>query len=202
MAIYWNESKRQFHLQGKNFSYIMHLSDEGTLLHLYWGEKLPEGDYTYLLKSFHGGASFDSREGRLPYEMPTHGKGYYGDAALKVRNKQGNDMVYLTYASHETFAGKKPLCGLPATYVESDSEADTLVIHMEDKLTGLKVDLTYTVFNGTNALTRNVKLTNSSSDALRVESLPSASVPFFGMDFDVIHLHGGWHASAMWSVQG
>lgn len=156
MAIIWNETTRHFHLQGKDFSYVMMVNEEGQLVHLHWGEKLPEGDYSYVLKNCRGVASFDSPEGRKPLEMPTYGKGYYGDAALRVVNKAGNDMVYLTYAGHEIYAGKKPLEGLPATYVECECEADTLVVHMEDKLTGLKVDMTYTVFNGTNALTRSM----------------------------------------------
>ena len=192
MAILWNEATRHFNLQGKDFSYVMHVYEEGELLHLHWGAKLPDGDYTYVLKNCRGVASFDSPQGRTPLEMPTYGKGYYGDAALRVMNKAGNDMVVLTYVSHEIYAGKKPLCGLPATYVESDDEAETLVIHMEDKLTGLKVDMTYTVFTGTNALTRNVKLVNASDADLTIRSLPSASVPFYSMDFDVIHLHGAW----------
>ncbi len=192
MAIIWNEATRQFHLQGKDFSYVMHVNEAGQLVHLHWGEKLPEGDYSYVLGACRGTASFDSPETRKPLEMPTYGKGFYGSYALRVLNAQGNDMVYLTYAGHEIYAGKKPLKGLPATYVECECEADTLVVHMEDKLTGLKVDMSYTVFNGTNAIARNVQLVNSSSDKMVIRDLPSASVPFLHMDLDVIHLHGSW----------
>ncbi|MBO4368387.1 MAG: alpha-galactosidase, partial [Clostridia bacterium] len=212
MAIYVNRELKQFHLQNANTSYILKVMPEkvslgiklpdgripemklpeGTLVNLYWGKKLPDGDLGYLMQSFNGAASFDSMEGRLPYEMPFHGVGYYGDAALKVKNAQGNDLVYLTYAGYDIYKGKKPLKGLPATYAENDDEAETLVIYMEDKLTGLKAEFSYTVFAGSDAIARSVKLINGAEDPLRITRLPVASVPFYGRDFDVIHLHGAW----------
>ena len=192
MAIFFDPEEKTFQLQGKDFSYILYVDEEGRLLNLYWGEKLPEGKYAYLMDSYCGAASFDSREGRLPCEVATRGTGYYGEGALAVRNAAGNDTVCLTYAGYETYAGKKPLEGLPATYVENDEEAETLVIHMEDKLTGLKVDLSYTVFAGTDALARSMRLVNGSREDLTITELPVVSVPFFGMDFDAIHLHGAW----------
>ena len=192
MAIWIDRETNTFHLQGASSSYILHVDGEGRLLHLYWGAKLPRGDYSYLLDSFRGAASFDSREGRLPYEVATRGTGYYGEGALAVLNAAGNDTVCLTFAGSETFRGKRPLEGLPATYTESEDEAEGLVIHLEDTLTGLRVDLTYTLFAGIDAIARDMRLVNSSGREMSVTSLPVVSVPFWGMDFDAIHLHGAW----------
>ena len=38
------------------------------------------------------------------------------------------------------------LPGLPATYVENEEEAETLVIRLADPVTGLELELFYTIF--------------------------------------------------------
>ena len=68
MPITIHSEKKLFHLFGKTFSYVLYVDEKGNLLNLYWGRKLPDGDVTYILKEFRGGASFDSEYSRLPFE--------------------------------------------------------------------------------------------------------------------------------------
>lgn len=55
------------------------------------------------------------------------------------------------YRSSKIYAGKPLLKGLPATYVEDDSEADTLEFELYDELQKVSVTLLYTAFNNIDA---------------------------------------------------
>ena len=43
-------------------------------------------------------------------------------------------------------AGKPKLQGLPATYTEKDEEAQTLCVKLKDEVTGMVLELLYTIF--------------------------------------------------------
>ncbi len=192
MPIFFNGQTCTFHLQGKSFSYCLHVLEDGTLVNLHWGSRLPDGDLTYLLDGYHAGASFDPLFGHLPLEVPTRGTGYYGDPAVCAVNAQGNDLTCLTYEGYEITAGKPAIPGLPATYAEDDAEATTLLIRLRDALTGLAVTLRYTVFEELDALTRSMYLVNEGREVLNLTHMLSASVPLYGRDFDMMHLKGAW----------
>lgn len=192
MPITIHSEKKLFHLFGKTFSYVLYVDEKGNLLNLYWGRKLPDGDVTYILKEFRGGASFDSEYSRLPFELPTVGTGYFGMPAVRARNEQGNDVTVLTYDSCAQVSGKPALSGLPAVYAEADGEASSLVIVLRDALTGLIARLKYTVMENLDVLTRSVELENGGSENLNLTNMLSASVPLPGNEYDILHLKGGW----------
>ena len=192
MPITYNQDKRIFHLQGKTFSYCLFLDASMGLMNLYWGGRLPDGDVSYLMDSYWGGASFDLTYGRAPHEIPTRGTGYYGTPAVCAENEQGNDVVKLTYVAHSIRSGKRRLEGLPAVYVEDEREATSLVIELLDPLTGLHVETEYTVMEDLDVLTRSMRLKNTGNAALTLTHMQSASVPLYGYDYDMINLSGAW----------
>ena len=192
MPIIFDDEKRIFHLQGASFSLCLYVDDEGRLLNLYWGGRLPDGDVRYLLDGFWGGASFDLPTSRLPEEIPARGTGYYGLPAVGCVNAQGDDVVKLRYVKHQIFAGKRRLEGLPAVYAESDAEAVTLVVTLRDALTGLIVEAEYALLEELDAYTRSLSLVNDGKDALTLTHMMSAGAHLPGCDYELIHLNGGW----------
>lgn len=70
----------------------------------------------------------------------------------------GTTVTDFRYYSHEIYKGKKELQGLPATYIENEDEAETLEITLKDELAGLKVVLSYTVFENYDAITRSCRI--------------------------------------------
>lgn len=192
MSIQFDEKTRSFHLSGQRFSYCLKVAEDGQLLNLYWGARLPQTDLSYLLASFAGGASFDMAEYRLPIESVSRGSGFFGAPLVQAVNEQGDDLTQLRYVSHEIVPGKPALDGLPAVYTESDDEAETLMIRMRDELTGLCAELRYTVMAGYDVLTRAMVLKNEGQGELLITGAQSANVPMYGDDYQLIHLHGGW----------
>ena len=192
MPVCYHAASKTFHLQGKTFSYVLAVREDGTLLNLYWGSRLPDSEITYLMDGYQGSASFDPLFGHLPLEMPTRGTGYYGTPAVCAMNAQGNDLTCLTYEDYTIASGKAAIPGLPATYVESPDEATTLIIRLRDKLTSLCADISYTVFEQLDVLTRRTALVNEGSEKLTLTHMQSASVPLYGRDYDLVHLKGSW----------
>lgn len=69
-----------------------------------------------------------------PQEYPGSGNLDFRPAACQIMQANGSRTVEFQYASHRIFQGKLKWEGLPAVYVESSEEADTLEITMTDKL--------------------------------------------------------------------
>ena len=182
MAIAYGASDRTFYLSGGDVSYVLHVDENGSLMNLYWGERIADGSLRPSLGDYPGNASFDLQANHLPWELPTRGSGWYGTPAVSAVNAAGDDVVVLKYAAHEIYAGKRPLAGLPATYVEDDAEADSLEIRLEDPLTGLRVTACYTVFASTGAIARSLRLENAGGKALSLNGVLPASVPLWGKE--------------------
>lgn len=191
MSIFYDANQRTFTLSGGDVSYVLHIDDCGRVMNLYWGSRVPDGSIEPHLENFPSSASFDPAIAYLPSDLPTTGSGWYGTPAVSVLNAHGDDMVVAKYVSHEIYSGKRPIEGLPATYVESDSEAASLVLHLEDALTGLKIALKYTIYEF-GAITRSMELENGGAQNLVVRDAMAASVPLYGSDYDLIYLNGGW----------
>ncbi|HEY8347408.1 MAG TPA: alpha-galactosidase [Symbiobacteriaceae bacterium] len=201
MPIYYNEPQRLFHLQGPRYSYVMQVTPEGYLTHLYWGRRLHSHDLAWLLPPLPRKLRGQFRQPpvpecryepleTLPQEYPGYGGGDFRHPAYQVQLPDGSTVGELTYLTHRIEPGKPRLSGLPATYVESPDEAETLVITLADRVSGLTVDLTYTVFAHHDALARSARLQNTGSGNLKVLRALSAALDFHRSDFDFLHLSG------------
>ena len=192
MPIAYNEKERIFTLSGGKVSYVLGVAPDGRLMNLYWGPKVPDGAISLTLTDYPGFASFDLPEYSQPVEVPVLGSGWYGTPAVDVVNGQGDHVTNLRFADCRVLPGKKPLPGLPATYVETEEEAVSLEIDLKDPLTGLEVLVSYTVYNDSGAITRSLHLRNSGEEPMTVRGVLSASVPLWGSDYDMVYLKGGW----------
>jgi len=190
MSINYVSESRSFYLAGGDVSYVLHVTEDGHLMNLYWGKRVPDGAVSTELVGYPACASFDMEANRLPYELPVRGSGWYGAPAVSVINAQGNDVVVLEYVSHSIYAGKKPLPGLPATYVEDESEAASLEIELVDPLTKVQVTAVYTIYEANGAITRSLRIANGGSESVVLNGAMAASAPLYGNDYEIIHLKG------------
>lgn len=197
MGIHFDPETRLFHLKAKDTSYVMEIVRDGFLTHSYWGRRIGEyrhsNRFELLDRAFSGNPykgegtfSLDT----LPQEYPQYGSTDYRKPAYQVQLENGTTVTDLRYLSHTISRGKKPLEGLPATYIEEEDEAETLEIVMEDSLSGLQVVLSYTVFEACNAITRSVRFENKGSEVLKLLQAHSVCVDFRDSDFDFLHLYG------------
>lgn len=70
--------------------------------------------------------------------------------------------------SHSILKGKPALEGLPAVYAETEEEAETLQLVLEDSLAGLRTELSYTVMKGFDTIIRSARLINTGTAPLKL----------------------------------
>ena len=200
MSIIYDSSEKVFYLNTPNTSYVMNVYCDKYLLHLYYGKKvdkfpnvrthLPTAEsrplYPNDIEETNGASSI------LSMEYPCYGSADFRTPAFHAEYENGSAITKLEYAGYEIIKGKKQLLGLPATYVENDDEADTLEITLCDSLTGLKVVLSYTVFNNIDAIAKSVKIVNCGKQNINLKSVISSTTYLFDKDYEFVHLEGAW----------
>ena len=199
MGIRFNEENKLFNIESKNTSYILSVLETGHLVHLYWGRKINSDKINYLIKKRQCGsflADLDNIDDfhleAVPQEYPSYGNPDLRSPAVQIKLGNGTTVTDFRYDSHKIFKGKNKLQGLPATYVEDDSEAQTLEVTLKDELANLKLILSYTVFEEYDAITRSAKIINESNEEVDILRVLSASVDFNHSEFDFIQLSGAW----------
>ena len=198
MAIKYNESKKLFKLDTADTTYVIGLSPEGYVGHVYYGDRLTQEADNYLLRMEEAPftPSVNKREKSsfldfFPMELPCGGVGDYRESCLNIRNEEGRMGCEVTYVSHEIYKGKKKLEGLPASFGKED-EVETLDITCRDEILGLTAVLSYSVFEKENVITRSVRLANTGAQTLKVEKIFSACLDMDNENFQMISLHGSW----------
>jgi len=188
----------RFHLYNDEISYVMEVSRQNDILNLHYGASVNADDLVFqsnVLSSFHCYSDEQDESyslSFLPQEYPSCGASDFRSPAYEILTKKGYHTPELKYVSHEIVNGKPKLSGLPSTYVESDDEAQTLIITTEDKIHEIQVKLYYTIFEKFNAITRHSEIINTSSDSMYLKNAQSVSIDFPAGNYEYIHLEGAW----------
>lgn len=196
MPIYYDAADSLFHLQTLHTSYLLHLVKPGYLQHVYWGKKIQDisrdflSRYTNLRRPANEFTSDDFSLDVLPQEYPAYGNSDLRSPAFQIQMSNGSTITETKFKGYTILKGKKPLQGLPACYVENDSEAQTLEITLADELSGLEITLCYTVYEQYDAITRSVSFRNASPERLKILRALSANVDFGANGFDLLQLSG------------
>lgn len=200
MAIQFHEKAREFHLYNKEVSYIMKIMENGQIENLYYGKRIKDReDFSYL----HEEISRSLTSVNVPepgvlsmeytkQEYPSYGTGDYRSPAFTVLQEDGSRISAFAYVGHNIFNGKKELKPLPATYTESDEEAQTLEIILYDDLIDTELVLSYTIYEAYPVITRNARFTQKGTEKIVLERALSMSMEFGDMDFEMVHLAGAW----------
>jgi len=197
MAIHIDNKLLLFHLQGKNTSYVLQVIRDGYLAHLYWGKRVQtyrgSNKIIYMDRGFSPNPDTTDRTfslDTLPQEYPAYGNGDFRIPAYQIQLDNGSTLTDLRYKDYRVYKGKPKLKGLPSTYVECEDEAQTLEIVMEDKLIGLVVTLSYSLFEDLDVITRSVNFSNEGSANLKLLRALSASIDFRDDEYELITLYG------------
>ncbi|MGF9696729.1 alpha-galactosidase [Paenibacillus sp. MABNR03] len=191
MAIYINESQHIFHMQSRVTSYVIQIIDGYPLL-VYWGQRLSEkGNLEKLVPGLE-----KTELGSMPHEYPQYGTGDFRSPAYQVQLEDGSRITELRYKGYATKAGKPALEGLPYVYTETDHEADTLELELEDAYAGLTVLLKYCIFRD-GAITRSVQFKNNGQRTIKLLRALSANVDLYGKShYELLYLAGHWAREA------
>ena len=200
MAIIFHENSGIFHLTNPYVSYLIRIMENGQLENLYYGKRIRDReDFSYMHDETarpHLAVSLpDPSMLSMQYtrqEYPVYGTGDYRTPALTIRQENGSRISVFVYESHTVFRGKPSLEGLPATYTESDDEAQTLEIRLFDKVTSTALILSYTLFEDLPVITRHARIHQEGDQSIYIERAMSCSVEFIDRDYEMVQLSGAW----------
>lgn len=198
MGIKYMDAKQLFRMDTRRTTYLIGLSPEGYVGHVYYGRRLKSEGSSYLLRMDERPftpsvlerekASFlDS----FPTEYPTGGVGDYRESCLDVRCEGGSIGCELLFEDYRILQGKPGLPGLPASFGKED-EVETLELVCRDALLNLQVTLSYSVFADTDIITRSVRVENRGEQHLKLEKVYSACLDMDNRDFEMLTLVGSW----------
>lgn len=172
----------------------------GHMGHLYFGKRIHDkADFSYLVEEcqrpmtsciYEGDRNFSLEHIRQEY--PVYGTTDYRHPAIEILQKNGSRISEFVYEGYEITAGKVKLQGLPATYTESDEEAMTLRVYLKDALTGVLLELLYTVFSEYNAIARSVCVKNTGTETVHLLNVMSLSLDLPDQDYVWMQLSGAW----------
>lgn len=196
MAIHFDAVSATFKLDTVSSSYLIRVHETGRLLQVYYGSPIPDATVCDRDQR-RGNASFSPNDpdgsfipDAAPMEYGCNGSGDFRISALSVRNANGDSTTDIRYRTHRIYAGKPAIPGLPATYVNNNSEAETLEIDMQDPVSGIEVTLCYSVFHDLGVMTRWAMIHNPTQNTCRLERALSLCVDLPSMQYDLITLYG------------
>ena len=200
MPIIYNEKTREFHLYNQEISYIIKILDNDQPGQLYYGKRLTHReDFSHLFEyamrdmspyAFEGNSTFSLEN--IKQEYPTFGCGDMRFPAYEIERENGSRVVEFVYKEHKIYNGKPKLEGLPATYVESDDEAQTLELVLEDTSINTRIVLLYTIYEAFPVIARSVRFECDSDEKITLLSAMSACVDLPDKDYEMIDLAGVW----------
>jgi len=200
MTINVNQTETLFHLQTDRTSYILTVMLNGELGQVYYGDQIPvKESYANLTqREERGGMPTwnddypDFQPEMLKKEYASLGKGDFRAPAFQLTQPSGSRTSEFTYQSYTLTAGKQRLDDLPATFDDTDDDAQTLVVHLLDAITGVRLDLAYTVFPHQDVIVRSARFTNPTATAVTINAAASAQLDLPDADYDFIQFAGDW----------
>lgn len=200
MGIMFNEKTGEFHLYNGSISYIMKILRNGQMGQLYFGKQVAKReDYEYLVENRYRPVSayvFDDEYSfsleHLKQEYPSYGTTDFRMPALEIVQENGSKITDFKYVSHKIYKGKPGLKGLPATYVESEDEADTLELTLRDELLRVDMTLLYTIFGHENAIARSARFENRGGETYQITRAMSLCLDLPDDEYEWIQFSGAW----------
>ena len=200
MSIVFNEKNQTFHLFNSKISYIMGVLPNGHMGQLYFGKRVHQKeDYSYLLEMVPRSMGSYVFEGRrtlslehVKQEYGVYGSSDYRFPAVEILQENGSRISDFCYKSHVVTAGKPKLPGLPATYTERDEEAETLILTLEDNVTGIELQLLYTLFAGDGVIARSARFRNRGGCAVHLLKAMSLCLDLPDCEYDWVQFSGAW----------
>lgn len=195
-----HEEQGVFYLNTNRTGYIFRISAFGHPEHIYYGARLdrPSVESLELKRTATVGSSivYDASDPLycldiLPLEWSGIGKGDFRHSPSEIKMPDGTYVTDFVYHSHEIIDGTSAATTLPCAYAEG-SEAQTLIIRLNDKVFDLELSMIYTVFLETDVITRRTVLRNRTDRPVAIHRFMSMMLDLPSSCSDRTTFHGGW----------
>ena len=186
-----------FKLDTASTSYIFRIADCGKLESIHYGPRVKNQDYSALMLKntimlgssvCYDTSDFTSMDNIL-LEYSENGKGDFRQSPIELVMPDGTYVSDFVYHSHTISNEAYKSNSLPTAY----GKAQTLKIILADKkFNNIQLCLSYTVFEESNVIARNVTIINNSSQEIHVKKLMSYCLDLPSSYYDIVTLNGTW----------
>ena len=193
--IRYDDTQALFFLDSIRSQAIIRLYQKKWPVLLHWGTPITNG-FQGPIPAFPNGYSVlgDDKTftpNRLPLEFPWGGSGDFRAPAVVARTDQGVEAMDFVCRAWHVDPGRPDLGLLPGARVSPGEEVQTLVLEMEDPVTGLVAQLRYTPLDRT--LLRSVRFENRGPHPLSLEKASSFSLDLYpDRELEILALDGAW----------
>jgi len=195
------EQQSIFYLQTSTTSYVFRVNAFGHPEHIYYGAKIEPGETESLCMKHNisqGSAVLYNAKIDPAYcldhvclEWSGIGCGDFRQTPIEVRLSDGTYRPDFVYESYSIQQGCVPMESLPSAYDDAN-EAQTLSLVLRDKPSNLKLTLYYTVFAGTDVITRRAVLQNEGTGKVEIRRLMSMQLDLENEGFSLATFDGSW----------
>lgn len=196
--IYFDQNTGFFHLATPKSSYLMKVTPDGYLGHVYYGKRLnalPSQDFLRLQElpepSEKAGEKVSFLD-NLPFEYPTAGVGDFRESCLDISDNDNVRGIELFFKEYRISKIKPEITGLPASFDLSGRNCETLTITLRDDIRQIEVELNYSVFNDFDVITRWAVIKNCSDKDIYIERALSMCIDAELDGFSVLYESGAW----------
>ena len=189
-----------FLLNTTNTTYAFRVIETGQLEHLYYGRLIHEDEPSVLneKRAFAPGntVTYNAEHPELTLEdirleTSSIGKGDFREPMVEAVCADGSSTLDFVYDSFEVIDGKPELKDLPSSYDE-DGNVQTLLVTLKDKNHGFTLELSYSVFENCDVITRSAKFINSSNEAVKLTRMLSMILDYDKPGMKITSFHGSW----------
>ena len=189
-----------FILNTKDLSYVFHVDATGLLLHDYFGQRIeiqdfnidsikqkitcPKGTTVIYKEDVNPNLSMDVV--LLEFSFPH--KGDYRSTPILLKNEKNGYVFDFAYEGFDIKEKHELESELPTPY-DFDNE---LVIHLVEKSSNVKVDISFLVFEESNTFARNMKIINEGDAPINVLKALSLELDMLNNNYYAVHFTGGW----------
>ncbi|MBQ6804145.1 MAG: hypothetical protein IJP04_05780, partial [Clostridia bacterium] len=178
MNIRYDAERKIFHLQTREMSYVLGVTPDGRLLHLYWGKALENEASLQALATEILQAPFDAhsmaRVSDAEFEVPTMEAGDFQLPLIRAIQPDGVRSLRLRYNGHEI-------------------HQDCLTVKLRDAVYPLQIQAHYRLWRDLPLVSRWLTIENYGVESIALDAAKSACfhVPK-GHEYRLTHLAGEW----------
>lgn len=200
MPISFDKNLKLFHINNSRISYYFFVNEIGVLQHLYYGSRLDEFPYKASIDfGFDWSKTYLEPNGNEEKHLElgtyfSHSMFELGTSGFSDKRPSSagflNEKCDFRYVKHEVLKGKYNPSNLPHFKVENN-ECETLHITLKDAYKEIYLDLYYSIYEDSNAIIRNQKITNK-EDSIILNRAQSLTLDLPRSDLMLTHFPGEW----------
>ncbi len=200
MTINVIDATKTFHLQTDHTSYIFRIMENGEPGQIYYGSRIHvKPTYANLTsREIHDATPAwqedapDFQPELIKQEYASLGKGDFRYPAFQLTQENGSRISEFQYDHYTIETGKQRLENLPSTFDDHHDGSESLTVTLTDHITGVTLDLHYTIFPYQDVIVRSAKFVNQTTELVTLDRALSAQLDLPDDRYDLIQFSGSW----------